>query len=446
MSLRPGVLLYNPISNEGHLDSWHVLFIQTFLTAGWKVVPVSADPQGLRLKLERKGLWQHPQLLWPKDREEASTSLLEKTLGFCRRVLRKLSQLFDSAEQQTQRALTARFLDPQVFKNDIDHALAQHASDVGLILNMYVDGYLAQSPSWRGTVFTESGSSSTLQMIPWAGLCITPERLGQDQQTPPAYYDLAQYRGTCFLQEDATQEHQHCFPNKHFAFLPDITDTDLPTEPNALAIKIKQRAAGRKIVLLGGSIGKQKNIVQWANLICNADPKKWYFVQVGRISHNNLSKEDKHALAILDQRHPENFYIHAEYLPDETSFNAILADADIIFAVYRDFYRSSNMLSKAAYFEKPILVSSGCLMGDRVARYGIGLAVTSTSASEILAGLDAALQIDELQLKFAAYRAVFSRAEFDRNLMNFATRCLPRSSPSGQNDNASEPNMKVLND
>jgi hypothetical protein len=138
-------------------------------------------------------------------------------------------------------------------------------------------------------------------------------------------------------------------------------------------------------------------------------------------------------------------YIHADYLPDETSFNAILAGADIIFAVYRDFYRSSNMLSKAAYFEKPILVSSGCLMGERVARYGIGLAVASNSASEILAGLDATLRIDDLQLKFAAYRAVFNRVEFDRNLMNFATGCLQQSPRSYQDDNASEPNMKVLN-
>jgi hypothetical protein len=408
-------------------------------------VPVSTDPQGLRLKLERKGLWQHPQLVWPKGLEEASSSLFKNAFGLCRRGFRKLSQLFDSTEQRTQRALAARFLDPQAFKNDVDRALAQHGSDIGLILNMYVDGYLAQSPSWKGTVFTESASSDILQTIPWAGLCITPERLGENQQRSPAYYDLAQYRGTCFLQEDATQAYQHYFSNKHFAFLPDITDTDLPTEPNALAIKIKQRAAGRKIVFLGGSIGKQKNLVQWANLISNADPKKWYFVQVGRINHNNLSKEDEQALAILDQPRPENLYIHADYLPDETSFNAILAGADVIFAVYRDFYRSSNMLSKAAYFEKPILVSSGCLMGERVARYGIGLAVASTSAPEILAGLDATLYIDDLKSKFAAYRAVFNRGEFDRSLMSFATRCLPRSYLSGQDDNASESNLRVLN-
>jgi hypothetical protein len=138
-------------------------------------------------------------------------------------------------------------------------------------------------------------------------------------------------------------------------------------------------------------------------------------------------------------------YIHAEYLPDETSFNAILAGADVIFAVYRDFYRSSNMLSKAAYFEKPILVSAGCLMGERVAKYGIGLTVTSTSASEILTCLDTALHIDDLKSKFAAYRAVFNRGEFDRSLMSFATRCLQQSPLSGQDDHASEPNMRVLN-
>ena len=154
--MRPGVLLYNPISNEGHLDSWHLLFIETFLIAGWNVVPVSTDPLGMRSKLEGKGLWDHPQLIWPKYSEKARSGLLSKVVDLCRRIHKKVNYLFESTEQRTQRNLAARFLDLQTFKDCVDNVLANHESDVSLVFNMYVDGYLAQSPHWKQTIFYEN--------------------------------------------------------------------------------------------------------------------------------------------------------------------------------------------------------------------------------------------------------------------------------------------------
>jgi hypothetical protein len=116
--------------------------------------------------------------------------------------------------------------------------------------------------------------------------------------------------------------------------------------------------------------------------------------------------------------------VYPDYLPDETSFNSIIATANVIFAVYRDFYRSSNMLAKAAYFEKPILVADRCLMGERVTQYGIGHAVPADSLAAIQAGLKAVLSIQDLPAKCASYRAAFNRTEFSRRLTAFATSCL----------------------
>ena len=50
------ILVYNPISNEGHLDSWHVLFIQMLRSEGWKVIAVSKESLALKAKLVAKGL------------------------------------------------------------------------------------------------------------------------------------------------------------------------------------------------------------------------------------------------------------------------------------------------------------------------------------------------------------------------------------------------------
>ena len=451
MQERHSVLLYNPISNEGHLDSWHVLFIEVFLAAGWNVIPVSTDPQGLRRKLESKGLWGHTCLTWLHSQKPETSAFTSNANHLYQRVVRQIKRVFESTTQREQRLLAARFLEPQQFKEIVSNALDSSRSRVDLIFNMFVDGYLPNSPAWshlvfhQGNISNQAAINAEVHAIPWAGLCITPEyekrqrtqlplqALSQAQaqpslhDKPPSYYALTQYRGTCFLEEAAVDTYRNAFPNKHFCFLPDITDSELPVEPSALAIDIKRRAAGRRIVFMGGSIGKQKNLAQWIGLILNLDPAQWYFVQVGRINHNNLLPEDTQALAHIQRQSPENLYLHADYLQDETSFNAIIAAADVIFAVYRDFYRSSNMLSKAAYFEKPILVADQCLMGERVTQYEIGVAVPFDSPERIQSGLIAAVQLSELPSKFACYRADFNRVEFSRCLTSFAATCLAQA-------------------
>ena len=436
MSAQSAILLYNPISNEGHLDSWHVLFIEMFLAAGWNVIPATTDPQGLRAKLERKRLLNHPNLICLTALEHERHTIKVKATNLYQRVRRRFQRLYQSAKQREEQLLAARFLDPQQFKNDIERTLSRSPVRVHLIFNLFVDGYLPGSMIWNDLAFQQGSDQVVKVPIPWVGLCITPELEAQPRlQTQvqvsaspfkkvPAYYSLSTYRGTCFLDEAAIQQYREVFPAKQFAFLPDITETDLPLEPTALAVEIKRRAAGRLIVFMGGSIGQQKNLEKWIELILSTDPTQWYFVQIGRISYNNLTPADEQALGRIKQQPPENLYVHADYLPDETSFNSIIATADVIFAVYRDFYRSSNMLAKAAYFEKPILVADRCLMGERVTQYGIGLAVPADSLAAIQAGLSAITHIQDLPIKCASYRVAFSRIEFGRSLTAFATSCL----------------------
>jgi hypothetical protein len=100
--------------------------------------------------------------------------------------------------------------------------------------------------------------------------------------------------------------------------------------------------------------------------------------------------------------------IYPDYLADEREFNEIISVADVIFAVYRDFRRSSNMLSKAAYFEKPILVSDAHLMGERVRRYKIGVEVKEDDAASIYAGLNLLNANPVASQNFEAYRQDFN--------------------------------------
>ena len=58
-------------------------------------------------------------------------------------------------------------------------------------------------------------------------------------------------------------------------------------------------------------------------------------------------------------------------------FNALVELCDVIFSVYEDFYFSSNMLAKAAYFKKLVIVNKGFCMDERVKQFQLGLSVES---------------------------------------------------------------------
>jgi len=55
--------------------------------------------------------------------------------------------------------------------------------------------------------------------------------------------------------------------------------------------------------------------------------------------------------------------------------NEYIDHADLIFAAYEDFPHSSNILTKAAAFNKFVLVNEGYLMAERIRNYQIGLVI-----------------------------------------------------------------------
>lgn len=451
------VVLYNPISNEGHLDSWHVLFTRLLLAAGQGVIAMTGDPEGVALKLAaygirpghnllivrstaaapssaRRGLverlrerWVDQNARWDALRYQRHWRLCEAE-GLLGRCAAWMQIVANNALAGTARALQAAYrrargrahvvaaaspdlLDPGEFRDQVNAVIARHPGQIACVLNMYVDAYADDPGSWRDFAFNEG--------VPWAALHITPPG-----EPVHAYCELACCRGILLLDEAIAAHYRRMMPGKHIACLPDIADASLPESPGALSRRIARAAAGRKIVFMGGSIGRQKNLERWYELISRADPVEWFFVQVGRINKANLTPNDRAALEKVIEAPPANLYIEPTFLADERSFNEIIAMSAAIFAVYRDFFRSSNMLSKAAYFEKPILVANGCLMGERVERYGIGLAVDPDDTLAMVEALAALPGIDGLKSNFQRYRDEISEAHMQKTLTFFLKQCI----------------------
>jgi hypothetical protein len=306
-------------------------------------------------------------------------------------------------------ACEINYLDPVDMARRINAALMTSAWRPDCMFNMYLDMYKTDLESWR--------QFAAICRLPWGGIRFVPSDTPQRE----GYYSLPSLRGMCFLDESACQYYNASISDKHFQYLPDVTNAELPEIPCSLADEIQRRAAGRKIVFLGGSIGGQKNIARWCDLIALADPQRWFFVQVGEIHANTFNLEDSIAFERLVTAPPENFLLHAEYLSDERDFNAVIKAADILFAVYRNFHISSNMPGKAAHFDKPILVSDGFLIGERVKCFGIGLAVPENDAHAMLDGLERLVAEPVQCEKFSMYRTHFSEQATGDSLENFLT-------------------------
>jgi glycosyltransferase involved in cell wall biosynthesis len=457
------VLVYNPVSGHGHLDSWNAILIALLLQKGWRVLALTPDMQALKSRLVYRGIANSPglQILnWnaaaknpfnPKERlrhlcrrcadfghmhlhrlpgsevrpgasraKALRVRVLQATVPFLflaahyvyRHYIRRSQPAPKVAdgnvgEEETQGDLAS----PMEMALRVQAALRRAKWRPTICLNMYMDLFRTKFAAWRQFEATNQ--------CPWVGIRFVPP------ETPTeGWYDVQSFRGMLFLDENLCNTYRTALPYKRFEYLPDVTDPSLPDTPGKLVEIIRHRAKGRNVVFLGGSIGGQKNLLRWYELISLADPNEWFFVQVGEIHRSTLTADDIVALDFVLASPPENLLVHVGYLPDDRAFNEVITACDVIFAVYRDFRISSNMLNKAAHFRKPIVVSECFLMGERVRHYGIGKTVAEGSARAMYDALLALVASPIPDTNFAAYSADLSLSACANKLDGFLTGCL----------------------
>jgi hypothetical protein len=63
--------------------------------------------------------------------------------------------------------------------------------------------------------------------------------------------------------------------------------------------------------------------------------------------------------------------------------NSVMSACDIVHAAYLDFPHSSNIMTKAALVGRPLIVSEGYLMAERVRRFRMGEVVPQGDAGAL---------------------------------------------------------------
>ena len=153
-------------------------------------------------------------------------------------------------------------------------------------------------------------------------------------------------------------------------FFPEITDER--RQPNhPLGLRFRRFASGSKLVLSIGHLRPNKGIINLGKVALNPTMSAIAFGFAGELPWGMFDVKERefmeHVMACA-----ASTIFHIGGIPDGIEYNAVFCAGDVIFAAYQNFLHSSNTLTKAAIFEKPLIVSEGHLMAKRVREFRMG--------------------------------------------------------------------------
>jgi hypothetical protein len=209
---------------------------------------------------------------------------------------------------------------------------------------------------------------------------------------------------------------------------PDVTQGGLPEQPFPLALEIRRKAAGRKII---GMIGleRRKGFLTLLRTAALARSLRlpFYFACAGAIHLGEYSESERGEIDAtlygISTGEIDNLHLDpdAGRIPDEADYNSLFSTFDIAWAAYEDFQGSSGTLGKAALFKIPCLATAGECIGQRVESYRLGLTIPEASVPDALDAIPHLLAGTDrdgrpLAPRFADYRNDHSQARLDQIL------------------------------
>lgn len=438
------VFLLNPISGEGHLDAYARMYSATILRLGYQVVLVADDAMCFSYLKENNIPLDNFSIVGSASRTDRGETIVKKIVrnyrvdgfgGLCKitltyvkyrltrpflRIIRKAGTLLDPYPKLKARIRSLLRLNNTnglcaISSSNLLQRIQWAEKKTGLtpdlVFILYSDMLDQSRDAWSSWPYQWACIRFSPTIGPWA-----------PTNTVEGFFTVSSFSGACMLDDSCTALYQKIRPQVPFITVPDICDASVSASGLPRVDDLRKRSAGRTVVFAGGGLTGRKGIGDLAKVIASSDPDRFFFLIVGRIYWSTFTKVDAAQLKALIKTPPENTMVHPDFLVDEREFNALIKASDIIYAVYRDFLYSSNMLGKAAHFERPILVSDRHLMGQRVKAYGLGLTVTEGDIFKIVEKLEELRHFDVTE-SARSYREDHSLANLERALGNFLRTC-----------------------
>lgn len=177
-------------------------------------------------------------------------------------------------------------------------------------------------------------------------------------------------------------------PTVEALFLPDGVEPDPPTETVTQTRESMGVEPQRTVALFFGVVDQRKGVhkvLEAVRLLPNAVQEHLCLIVAGRIT--DPTRTDLLAgMHNLQHNTRLQVIVHEGFVPDDTLANLTQA-ADVLLVTYQRHIGSSNVLIRAASAERPVLGSNYGLVGEHVRQKKLGLAVDTTDAHALAAGL-----------------------------------------------------------
>jgi glycosyltransferase involved in cell wall biosynthesis len=240
--------------------------------------------------------------------------------------------------------------------------------------------------------------------FPWSGLYLharsfrmpgSPIPYTGGLPCPEKIFSSRQLHSVAVLDEKAQEPMRKISQGKPVFTFPDFTDIEIGGDRSmsGLAHKINDFACGRPVVSLTGHLQWTKGMDIFTQAAAHPNLQDVFFFLGGEVNWREVSLSDKAELQRAWEELP-NVYAHLHRIIEESSLNAVYQVSDVIVAAYRAFPNSSNAVTKAAFLERPIVVSDGYLMAERVRKYGLGEVVPEGDLEALVAAIQKMLQPD----------------------------------------------------
>lgn len=423
------VLLINFASEKGHHDSWQALFASLLAKNQINVICASPNIKTIKdqirpIELEDPGLIGYvqiaPKIISPgiyflsylRKKFKKILDKLSKYFILNHTLKREITHLFRNYYQSSiKKHIDFGLVTPEAILSIVKKTCKEQDKKIDFIFLMYVDNLSTNIQEWNSFF----ACSST----PWGGVLFNVNLYDSSLALPPPFFGDKNFKGLCLLDPTQLKIFRGQYPSKYFEYLPDICNSEVSKYASLVELDIIRKAGLRKIILLFGSIESRKNIELFCRCALDIRGKDYFFVIAGCQSVDSFTDMDASLLHRFRTSRYGNTYEYNNFFLDESELNHLINRIDYIFAVYKDFRLSSNMLSKAAIFNKPIIVSKNYLMGRLVNLYKIGYSISENSASEFYEVLERNKTNPVGDESYTEFLKDFNEDQLVKNLIRF---------------------------
>ena len=138
-------------------------------------------------------------------------------------------------------------------------------------------------------------------------------------------------------------------------------------------------------VLLAGSISERKNLDLFLRCACSEQGANFTWVIGGKI-HREMCSE--FALDFLDNKASAftNIQVINKYMTDK-ELEGLIRSSSVLFSIYKDWEYASNIVSRAAIYNVPVLVGNGRHISEIVQQNSLGLIISFPDVTSVFNGI-----------------------------------------------------------